>query len=84
MCIRDSFKDHTNKIEERKNPGKIPNSLIINPDKNDPISPKKFFGIFSETIPQPGSSGWNENKAKKIDIELKNKIIEKILLVILM
>ena len=36
-----------NKIEERNNPGKIPNSLITNPEKNEPVSPKKFFGIFS-------------------------------------
>ena len=46
-----------NKIEERNNPGKIPNSLITNPEKNEPVSPKKFFGIFSEITPQPGSSG---------------------------
>ena len=34
-----NFKDHINKIEESNNPGKTPNSLITNPDKNDPISP---------------------------------------------
>ena len=28
-----------NKIEESNNPGKIPNSLITNPEKNDPNSP---------------------------------------------
>ena len=78
-----NFKDHINKIEESNNPGKIPNSLMTNPEKKDPTSPKKFFGIFSEITPQPGSSGWNENKIKKIDIEQKNKIEDKILLAIL-
>ena len=34
-----NFNDHINKIEERNNPGKIPNSLITNPEKNEPISP---------------------------------------------
>ena len=52
-----NFKDHINKIEESNNPGKIPNSLITNPEINDPVLPKKFFGILSEIIPQPGSSG---------------------------
>ena len=70
-----------NKIEERNNPGKMPNSLITNPEKNAPISPKKFFGTFSETTLQPESSGSNENKIKKIDIELKNKIEDNILLI---
>ena len=34
-----NFKDHMNKIEERNNPGKFPNSLITNPEKNDPVLP---------------------------------------------
>ena len=78
-----NFKDHINKIEESNNPGKIPNSLMTNPEKKDPTSPKKFFGMFSETIPHPGSSGWNENKTKKNDTELKNKIEDNILFIIL-
>ena len=70
-----SFKDHINKIEENNNPGKMPNYLITNPEKNDTISPYKFFGIFSETIPQPGSSGWKKIKLKWA--EQKNKIEDK-------
>ena len=79
-----NFNDHINKSNENSNPGRSPNSLITIPDKKAPVSPYKFLGLFSEKTPQPESSGWNENKIKKIDIELTHKIENTNLFVILM
>ena len=69
------FRDQEKKIKLKRNPDIRPNSLIIKPETHDPASPKMLFASLSETTPQPGSSGLNVNKDKKIAMEIKKSSI---------
>lgn len=61
-------------MEVRSKPGIIPNSLIIKPEIQAPVMPKKFEGNSSETKPHPLSVGSKVSRIKKVDIEIINKI----------
>ena len=61
-------KNTFNKIKDDNNPGKTPNSLIMKPDNQAPISLYKLVGRVSETIPQPVSRGLKVIKIETSDI----------------
>ena len=82
--LLNNFKDHINRTKDNNNPGRIPNSLIINPDNQAPDSLYIFVGDFSDITPQPWSTGLKVIKIKISDIEQNKSIVERVFFIISM